>query len=102
MDDFKKAVNILEVRRLLFDLKEHRPDICIRYRIIGQMWAPNFLRVIHLTDKGVILNDETSGKLINILDMSRLMQFELDKPFQNYQPYFHYDVVPSPEWSRED
>ena len=102
MNEFQQAVGVLELRRLLFELKEHRPDICFRYRLIGQMWAPDFLRVIHLTDKGAILNDETSGKLIKILDISHFMQFELDKPFQNYQPYFHYDVVPSAEWSNED
>jgi hypothetical protein len=95
MNEPKKAVGLLELRRLLFELNEHRPDICLRYRLIGQMWTPNFMRVIHPTEKGVILNDETSNKLNTISDISRLMQFELDKPFQNYQPYFHYDVVPS-------
>ena len=102
MDQHTKPVAVLELRRLLFDLKEHRPDICIRYRVIGQMWATHFLRVIHLTNKGAFLNDEAHGELITIPDISRLMQFELDKPFQNYQPYFHYDVVPSPEWLGED
>jgi hypothetical protein len=98
MNGPKKKIAVLELRRLLFELKEHRPDICVRYRLIGQMWAGNFLHVIRLTDKGVLLNDETSNKFITITDLAQIMQFELDKPFQTFHPYFHYDVVPSGEW----
>ena len=93
-----KKVAVLELRRLLVELKEHRPDICIRYRLIGQMWAKHFLRVIRVTDEGVILNDETSNKLISISELHQIIQFELDKPFQTYQPYFHYEVVMTAEW----
>lgn len=94
-----QSVTVLEVKRLLTELREHRPDICIRYRLIGQMWAQNFARVIKVTDKGVILRDESVRKLVSIPDISHIMQFELDKPFHSFKPHFHYDVVPSPEWS---
>ena len=98
MSELTKKVAVLELRRLLVELKEHRPDICVRYRMIGQMWAQNFLRVVHVTDEGVLLNDETSNKLITIPNLSQVIQFELDKAFQLYQPYFHYEVAPSVEW----
>ena len=98
MNEAKKRVAVLELRRLLVELKDHRPDICVRHRLIGQMWATHFLRVIRVTDEGVILNDEKSNKLVTIAELSQIMQFELDKPFQTYQPYFHYDVVLSTEW----
>jgi hypothetical protein len=62
------------------------------------MWMDNFLHVIHLTDKGALLNNETSRKFLKVPDLSQIMQFELDKPFQLYQPYYHYDVVTSSEW----
>ena len=93
-----KKVAVLELRRLLIELREHRPDICIRYRMMGQMWAQNFSRVVHVTDHGVLLNDETINKLRTIPDLSQIIQFELDKAFQSYQPYFHYEVIPSTEW----
>lgn len=93
-----KKVAVLTLRRLLVELKEHRPDICIRYRLIGQMWAKNFLRVIQVTESGVLLNDETSNKVYTISDLSHIMQFELDKSFQLYQPHFHYEVVITGEW----
>ena len=98
MREATKKVAVLELRRLLVELKEHRPDICIRYRLIGQMWAQNFLRVIQISDPGVLLSDETSNKLVTIPDISQIIQFELDKPFQFYQPYFHFEVVTGPEW----
>jgi len=98
MKEVQKKVAVLALRRLLVELKEHRPDICIRYRLIGQMWAKNFLRVIRVTDHGVLLNDETLNKLITVTDLAHVMQFEVDKPFQTYQPYFHYDVVTVGEW----
>ena len=93
MKDPKKTVDILELRRLLVEIREHRPDICIRYRLIGKMWAENFLRIIQVTEDGVLLNDETSNKFIRIPDIAQVIQFELDKPFQQFQPYFHYEVV---------
>ncbi len=93
-----KQVAVLELRRLLVELKEHRPDICVRYRIMGQMWAGNFMRVSHVSDRGAIFNNEAVNRLVNVQNLNQIIQFELDKSFQAYQPYFHYDVVPSPEW----
>ncbi|HEY9487847.1 MAG TPA: hypothetical protein VIQ51_05920 [Chryseosolibacter sp.] len=99
MSEPTKKVAILELRRLLVELKEHRPDICIRLRLIGQMWSQKFLRVIRLTEQGgVLLNDENLREFTSIQNLSHIMQFELDKPFQLYQPFFHYDVVTTGEW----
>lgn len=93
----KKTVSVLELKRLLAELTEHRPDICIRFRLIGQMWSENFLRVVRLTDTGVLLNDEISNKFFALPHLSQIMQFELDRSFQTYEPYYHYEVVPSDE-----
>ncbi len=98
MTETPKQVAILALKRLLIELKEHRPDICIRCRLIGQMWMDAFLRVNSVTDRGVLLKSDTSNKFMAIADLSHIMQFEIDKPFQLYQPYFHYDVVTTGEW----
>ena len=91
-------VAVLELRRLLVELQEHRPDICLRYRLMGKMWVQNFSRIIQVTDRGVVLNDEVSNKVITLPDLSYIIQFEIDKAFQSYQPYYHYEVHPSSEW----
>ena len=94
----KNLISVLEFRRLLVDLRSKRPDICIRYRLLGEMWGMNTLRVIHVTEKGAILNDETTNKVINLSDLSFIMQFEIDAPFQGFEPHFHYNVQPMPEF----
>jgi hypothetical protein len=91
-------VPVLELRRLLFELKDLRPDICIRFRLMGEMWQNNHHRVLKLTEKGVALNDGKLNKLIFVQDLNNVMQFEIDQPFQHYQPHFHYTVDPSLVW----
>ncbi|HET7179454.1 MAG TPA: hypothetical protein VFI14_07015 [Chryseosolibacter sp.] len=90
-----KNIEVLQLRQLLLELREHRPDICFRYRLMGRMWTTNFLRVIKVTEDGVLLNDETSNKFVSLPDLSQVIQFEIDKSFQTYEPYFHYNVMAS-------
>jgi hypothetical protein len=85
-------VSVLELRRLLFILHESRPDIGIRFRLIGEMWHSRHLRLVAVTEKGAALNDDKANKLIYIQDLNQIMQFELDHAFQQYQPHFHYSV----------
>lgn len=98
MKGLATKIEVLALRRLLIELKEHRPDICFRYRLIGHMWATHFLRVIQVTEQGAVLSDESSKQLVHIPDLSLVMQFELDKTFQSFQPYIHYDVVLAGDW----
>lgn len=98
MTETPKNIAVLALKRLLIELKEHRPDICIRFRLIGQMWMDSFLRVNSVTDRGVLLSSDTSNQFMGIADLSQIMQFEIDKPFQLYQPYFHYDIITTGEW----
>jgi hypothetical protein len=92
MSKSKSLITVVELKRLLTDLKEKRPDICIRYRLLGEMWISHYRRVVVLTERGALFNDEEINKLINLADLSMIMQFELDQAFQEYQPHFHYDV----------
>jgi hypothetical protein len=85
-------VSVLELRRLLHELKDLRPDICVRFRMLGEMWQTNHVRVVQLTEKGVALNDERVNKLLFIQDLKDIVQFELDQAFQQYQPHFHYPI----------
>jgi hypothetical protein len=90
----RSLISVLELKRLLTDLKEKRPDVCIRYRLLGEMWVVNSMRVIHITENGALLNDEHRNILVNLTDLSSVMQFEIDAPFQGFQPHFHYHVKP--------
>jgi hypothetical protein len=57
--------------------------------MLGEMWGTNFMSVFHVTDTGILLNDEINHRLIAINDLSNI-----DKPFNGFQPYFHYEVQP--------
>ena len=94
LESTKNLISVLELKRLLVDLKDKRPDICVRYRLLGEMWVVNSMRVIKVTEKGVMLNDEQNNRLVNLPDLSAIMQFEIDAPFQGFQPHYHYNVRP--------
>jgi hypothetical protein len=90
------VVSVLELKRLLVELAEKRPNVCIRPRLMGEMWLVHFMRVVSTSEKGVLLHDEETNRFISVSDLSYIMQFELDNRFQNYQPHFHYEVRVSP------
>jgi hypothetical protein len=89
-----KAISVIELKRLLVDLKDKRPDIGVRFRIVGDLWDKNFASIVLVTDRGVILNDESNDRICTIPDLKNVIQFEIDGPFQNFQPFNHYDVSP--------
>jgi hypothetical protein len=88
-------VSVLELKRLLYALKDLRPDICIRFRLMGEMWQVNHLRIVNIREKGVTLKDEELNELVVVPELNNVMQFELDRAFQQYQPHFHYPVDPA-------
>jgi hypothetical protein len=93
--DVPKRIAVLELRRLLFELKDLRPDIFVRFRLLGEMWQPNFAQVIKLTERGVILCNERTNELRSISDLNSVVQFEIDSAFQQFHPHNHYTVEPS-------
>lgn len=94
MENAKNLISVIDLRRLLTDLHEKRQDVCIRYRMLGELWMPNFMSVFHVSEKGVMLIDEVNHMHISIIDLANVMQFEIDQPFQGFHPYFHYEVQP--------
>jgi hypothetical protein len=96
----RSQISVLELKRLLIEINEYRPDICVRYRLLGEMWSPNFMKVMMVTERGIVMSDEPSNRLISLSDLGMVMQFELDNRFRDFQPHFHYEVIPSPEFYR--
>jgi hypothetical protein len=86
------AVSVLELKRLLVELAEHRVNVCIRLRILGELWQANHSKVLRVNDTGTALLDELTNKLLFIQDLNNVMQFELDGQFQHYKPNYHYTV----------
>lgn len=89
----KTLVPVHDLRLLLSDLLEQRPDISVRFRLLGEMWMVNFFKIVRVSDRGVILYDDRAG-LVSVADLSFVMQFELDRRFQRFHPFYHYEVAP--------
>ena len=87
-------IEVLQLRRLLYDLHSLRPDIGLRFRVMGEMWQPKHLCVFKVTEHGVALQDPESRRLMLIPDLAQIMQFELETSFQQYEAHVHYAVSP--------
>lgn len=94
MERAHSLISVADFKNLLSELKEKRPDICIRYRVLGEMWGHHFMSILFVSRKGAVLSDEITRRLVSISDLSNVMQFEIDKPFNGFQPYFHYEIQP--------
>jgi len=97
MNEAPNLISVFELKKLLIELQEKRPDICFRYRLLGEMWVRNFMHIVRVTAKGALLIEEISNRLVTVPDLSLIMQFELDNRFQTFQPLFHYEVKPTAE-----
>jgi hypothetical protein len=60
---------------------------------LGQMWKPHFMRVVKLTEKGVMMNDELKNQMISVPDLYQIVQFEIDQSVHAFEPHFHYGLV---------
>lgn len=88
----KRVIPALELKRILIDIYEHRVDINVRFRLVGQMWQNHFARVVTVIEDRILLNNETQKQFIS-LDLKHVIQFEIDGKFREFEPNFHYDIV---------
>jgi hypothetical protein len=86
-----EEISYIELKRLLHDLKDKRPDIGIRLRLLGAMWARNFSTIQVIGDSEVVVFNEAE-KQKYVHRFQDIMQFEIDSPFQIYRPFSHYRI----------
>jgi hypothetical protein len=93
MEETIMMVSVNELKRLILSIHENQLQVCIRYRTIGQLWHPNFLRIIKITESSAVLfHDAIRKRLILLSDLSSIIQFELDGRLNTFEPNFHYLV----------
>lgn len=94
MEATTTLISATELKKLLVLIQEHEHRVCIRYRTIGRLWHPNFLRILKIAeDKSVLFHDETRKRVIQLPDFSTIVQFELDGKLHPYEPNCHYQVT---------
>ena len=67
----------------------------IRFRMLGEMWKPNFMQMVRLTDRGAVFIDDSIKEFVFVSDLADVVQFELEDRHNELQPHFHYEVVPN-------
>jgi hypothetical protein len=92
------VISVIELKRLLIELKEKKPCVLTRFRLLGELWATNFMSIAAVTEKGVIFKDDINNSFVVLSNLSDVIQFEIDEPFQGYKPFNHYIVTPSAEF----
>jgi len=88
-----RKLSTIEFRRLLHDIRDRRPDVRIRVRIIGKMWGDRFCTIDFINENQVVLFDETEDYYHYINNIDDIIQFELECSFFGYQAFYHYEVV---------
>ena len=89
-------VSVKDLKQLLIAIKDQHTDICIRFRLMGEMWKTNFMPIASVGERDAFFyfKENNNNKLVYVNDMSTIMQFEIDKPFEDFSPHFHYEVAP--------
>ena len=82
-------------RKLDALLAGRKTSVCFRFRMLGEMWKPNFMHVVKVTDRGAIFSDAYTQEFVFVSDLSDIVQFEIDDRYQEFQPHFHYEVNPA-------
>lgn len=86
------VVSRIELKRLLISIFRYSATVGFRYRLIDDVWRPDFMRVSQLTERGVILEADHGSRLLFISNLSAIAQFELNNSCRQFIPYLHYNV----------
>ena len=98
MREINTTISLQEFKRLVYDLSESQHGSCMRYRLIGEMWYHNFVKVLRTDEQGLTMIDEVSERMIVVRSLSSVVQFELDRSFQSYRPNAQYDIISGREF----
>jgi hypothetical protein len=90
----RNYIPTMSLRGLLIDISIRKASVGFRFRLLGEMWKPNFMQIVKLTDRGAIFTDELTKEFVFVSDLSDIVQFEIDDRYQEYQPHHHYEVSP--------
>jgi hypothetical protein len=82
------------LKQVLLDIIDTSPETNIRFRLVGDHWELGFLKVISVRHNGALMLDEKTRTMESI-DLTDVMQFELDERLNGLEPFFYYDVSPA-------
>jgi hypothetical protein len=78
---------------VLLIFANERCGVMFRFRLLGEMWQHNFMRVISVSGNSVAFRDEKNGKVVVLCHTKMMMQLEREGPAPRLQPNCPYEVV---------
>lgn len=81
-----------EIRWLLVEMKDSKPEIRVKFRLSTGGWQPAFYKLTHVDEMNVVYIDERRNQMRSV-PLSDIAQFTIDKMFRKMQPYVFYDVL---------
>lgn len=92
----KVAPTVFSVNDLkgLFAAIVHHPyPVNLRFRTLGQLWYPNFLRIVKMEEGNrVLFHDDERKFFISLRDLSAITEFELNASAGGFEAFTPYQV----------
>lgn len=93
MEEITTTVSVGELSKLITTLYQQKLPVLIRFRVLGQLWYPNFVRITELLDdRRIVFYDERRNTLVSLRNFAAIAQFEVDERINPFEPGNHYDV----------
>jgi hypothetical protein len=87
-----EVISLLELKLLAKSIISKHAKIRIKCLLEGGSWTGQFLSVMMVTEKGLVLSDDSNNKIKSIRFIDQIVQFVIDKPFDSYTPNMAYIV----------
>jgi hypothetical protein len=85
-----------DLQRLLVALSSDSRNVGFRCRPVGEAWMKRYCRISNVRDNTVVLYDEKENKFY-LLNIDKILQFDVNERWQNFKPHHHYSVQHSQE-----
>lgn len=94
MEDTRVAISVNELKKTLSAIFESDLGVQIRFRTLGHLWYPNFVRILKIENgQGILFFDEGQNFFISLRDLSAITEFEIDTGLYPLEPNYHYQVT---------
>lgn len=86
-----EVISLLELKLLVKSIITKHANIRIKCMLEGDKWG-DFLSVKMVTEKGLILGDDSRNRIRSIKFIDHVVKFVIDQPFDSYNPNLAYVV----------
>jgi hypothetical protein len=83
-----------QFKDLLMNLQGEDNNAAIKFRQLGDVWSPDFFKVVTVDGKVVTFGGEKNTTSVQRCDLSSVVQFEIRSTLEDFEPHKIYEVAP--------